>query len=102
MNFGLTEITINKIISVFTDHPEIEKAIIYGSRAKGNYRNGSDIDITLYGDTIQYSLLSSLNQEIDALNLPYLFDISLYNELESDDLKEHINRVGQLFYKKNE
>jgi uncharacterized protein len=102
MNFGLTEITINKIISVFTNHPEIEKAIIYGSRAKGNYRNGSDIDITLYGDTIQYSLLSSLNQEIDALNLPYLFDISLYNELESDDLKEHINRVGQLFYKKNE
>ena len=101
MKFGLTEKTINKINSIFEKIPEIDEVIIYGSRAKGNFREGSDIDITLKGNALSSKSLSKINQEIDELNTPYLFDISIFHKLESQELIEHINRVGQTFYIKN-
>lgn len=100
MNFGLSTSTTNKINAVFEKHPEIEEVIIYGSRAKGNFREGSDIDITLKGKSISNSILSKLNLEIDELNTPYLFDISIFETLESEAFIDHINRVGKIFYKK--
>ena len=75
--------------------------IIYGSRAKGNYREGSDIDITLKGEMLTQAIYSKINQEIDDLNTPYLFDISVYHFLSSDSLKKHIDRVGLVFYERN-
>ena len=102
MKFGLKETTIDKINSVFENFSEIEKVIIYGSRAKGNFRPGTDIDITLVGKNIQYSKLSKINIAIDDLNTPYLFDISIFEKLNAPDLEEHINRVGQIFYIKKE
>lgn len=100
MKFGLTEETISKINSVFKIHAEINEAILYGSRAKGIFRNGSDIDLTLKGNDLSKSLISILNTEIDELNTPYLIDISIYNLLNSKDLEEHIDRVGMIFYKR--
>lgn len=100
MRFGLEEKTIDKINSVFEKHPEIEEVIIYGSRAKGNFRNGSDIDLTLKGENIPSNVLSRINSEIDDLLTPYLFDISIFNELHSPDLEDHIIRIGIVFYKK--
>ncbi|MFV7234260.1 MULTISPECIES: nucleotidyltransferase domain-containing protein [Flavobacterium] len=100
MKFGLNKETISKINSVFVKHSEIEKVIIYGSRAKGNFRNGSDVDLTLFGNELKYGLVGEINFEIDDLNTPYLFDISIYNQLTSESLKDHINRVGKIFYKK--
>ena len=99
MEFGLNQETIDKINSVFEKHPEIEKVIIYGSRAKGNYKSGSDIDFTLIGNDLN-DLTGTLDSEIDDLNTPYLFDISIFGKLNSPSLKEHINRVGKVFYKK--
>lgn len=101
MKFGLKEETISKINSVFQLHPEVEEVIIYGSRAKGNYRNGSDIDLTLTGLALNYDILSKINLEIDDLNTPYLFDISIFQKLNAPDLEAHIKRIGQVFYKKN-
>ena len=100
MQFGLKQTTIDKINSVFEKNPEVEQVIIYGSRAKGNYRNGSDIDITLKGEKLTYDILSKIMGEIDDLDTPYLFDISIFDKLDSPGLEEHINRVGQIFYKK--
>jgi predicted nucleotidyltransferase len=100
MNFGLNQETIDSIQSVFKKHIEIEEVIIYGSRAKGNYKPGSDIDLTLKGNDLTFTILSKIYQEIDDLNTPYLFDISIFNELKSADLEEHINRVGKVFYEK--
>lgn len=45
--FGLKEATIKKIWAVFSEYPLVAKVVIYGSRAKGNFKNGSDIDLTL-------------------------------------------------------
>lgn len=100
MKFGLNQETINKINSVFKNHQEIEKVLIYGSRAKGNFRNGSDIDLTIFGDDLKYNLIGKLNSEIDDLNTPYLFDISIFNMLNAPSLEEHINRVGKIFYER--
>jgi len=98
MNHGLSANTVERIVSVLAHYPEIEKAVLYGSRAKGNYRNGSDIDLTLFGDKINFSLLTRLDNELDDLLLPYKFDLSLFANLTHPELIAHIRRVGVVFY----
>jgi predicted nucleotidyltransferase len=100
MRFGLTDETIEKINSVFIKYPEIEEVIIYGSRAKGNYREGSDIDILIKGAKVTDKTRSNVWLDIDELNTPYLFDISVFQSIRSASLMEHIDRVGQTLYKK--
>ena len=99
--FGLKEATINKIMAVFEKYTQIDKILLYGSRAKGNYRNGSDIDLTLIGDQLNYSQLSGIESDIDDLFLPYSFDISIFKDIDNPDLVEHINRVGVVLYEKD-
>jgi len=96
--FGLILDTILRINKVFASNERIESVLIYGSRAKGNYREGSDIDMALKGLQLDHSDLNDTNQKIDELNLPYLFDISIYQKLDNPDLIDHIKRVGQVFY----
>jgi predicted nucleotidyltransferase len=95
--FGLYPNSYKEILSIFQNHENIEKVIIYGSRAKGNYKEGSDIDFTLIGD-LNYDEIIKLKHEFEDSNIPYLIDISIYNDLESKSLIEHIDRVGQIFY----
>jgi len=97
MKYGLSEDVIAKIKSVFAKYPQIKKVVLYGSRAKGNFRDGSDIDLSLFADDIELSLLQKIELELVDLLLPYTFDLSVYSELKSDELKEHIDRVGVLF-----
>jgi predicted nucleotidyltransferase len=98
--YGLKDIHIKKIQSVFANYGNIEKAILYGSRAKGNYRNGSDIDLALIGENLDLSTLFKIENEIDDLLLPHKIDLSLLHKIENDELLEHINRVGKIFYEK--
>jgi predicted nucleotidyltransferase len=98
--YGLKEIHINKIQSVFANCTEIDKAILYGSRAKGNFRNGSDIDISLVGSNLNLNRILNIETKLDDLLLPYQIDISIFDKIENVDLIEHINRVGVVFYEK--
>jgi len=93
--FGLDDSTINKIRDVLFSHSEVSDAIVYGSRAKGNYKPGSDIDITLRGSNLTLTMLNKIELEIDELNLPYKMDLSIYDQIDNRDLIEHINRVGK-------
>jgi len=95
--FGLYLNSYKEILSIFQKHDNIEKVILYGSRAKGNYKEGSDIDFTLLGD-LNYNDVIQLKFEFEESNIPYLIDISIFSDLDSDSLKEHINRVGKVFY----
>lgn len=79
------------------DKYHISKAIIYGSRAMGNYREGSDIDLTLLGD-VDHRTLARIAGEFDDSNIPYTVDLSAYDKICNQNLKEHINRVGKVFY----
>jgi uncharacterized protein len=98
--FGLTLTTINKILAVFNQHPEVESVILYGSRARGNYRDGSDIDLTLTGEQLTYQIVARIEDEIDDLLLPYLFDISIFSHIEDPDVVDQINKVGITFYQR--
>ena len=98
MPYGLHEKTIQKICEVFSRFPEIEKAILYGSRAKGNYKPGSDIDITLQGKKLTSRLCRKIADMLDDILLPYRIDISYFDDLADPDLYNHIKRVGVIFY----
>ncbi|MCX6863787.1 MAG: nucleotidyltransferase domain-containing protein [Verrucomicrobia bacterium] len=98
--FGLTEPTIEKIGGVLAQHPQVEQAVLYGSRAKGNYKNGSDIDLTLMGEELCHDDLLKLMGELDDLLLPYMIDLSIFHQLTHQDLIDYIRRVGVVFYEK--
>ena len=99
--FGLSVDTLRNIREVFARFPSIEKILLYGSRAKGNYKTGSDIDITLIGKNLNLNSTSSLLRDaLDQLYLPYTFDISIFNQLDEPAFIDHILRVGKTFYKR--
>jgi predicted nucleotidyltransferase len=100
MKYGLSDDTIYKICTVFKEYPVIKTVILYGSRAKGNYREGSDIDLTLKGNNLDLMTLNQISLMLDDLLLPYKFDLSIYDFLTHTDILEHIKRVGIIFYQK--
>jgi len=99
MEFGLKDKVLEKITAVFESVSGIEEAIIYGSRALGNFREGSDIDMTLKGE-ITFNELIQIEKELGEKMLPYTFDISVYHRLSNQDLIAHIDRVGKQLYRK--
>ena len=101
MNHGLSVATVNRIWGVLARFPSVEKAVLYGSRAKGTFKPGSDIDLTLLGDRLTSAELGSIADELDELLLPYQIDLSIFHRLDHEKLREHIERVGQVFYEKN-
>lgn len=95
-DFGLSENTIKILKDFFNKFPEIKMVKVYGSRAMGNYRSGSDIDFALFGD-LNKNLVKKISSEIDELNTPYMFDITDYATIQKKELKDHIDRVGKVF-----
>jgi len=103
MKYGLPEAVREKICSVLSRYPQVELAILYGSRAKGNYKNGSDIDLTLRGSAdLTLNVLYKILNDLDDLLLPYSIDLSIFDDISDRDVIEHIQRVGVIFYKKGE
>nr|HPK07781.1 nucleotidyltransferase domain-containing protein [Aminivibrio sp.] len=101
MRFGLHEKTIQQITSVLARYPQVENALLYGSRAKGTYKTGSDIDLTLVGnEALTLEILYLIMDDLDDLLLPYSFDLSLFHDIEDPEVVEHIRRVGKVLYEK--
>ena len=100
MNHGLSEITVERIRGVLSHFPEVKKAVLYGSRAKGTHRPGSDIDLTLHCHGLGQSLLARIDEELDDLLLPYQMDLSLFASLTHPALLDHIRRVGVVLYER--
>lgn len=92
--YGLTEEAIARINAVFAACPQIERVVLYGSRAKGTQRNGSDIDLTIEGEAMSPSQLLRIENALDDLLLPYKMDISLLHQIDNPELLAHIRRVG--------
>ena len=102
MAHGLKDTTIDLIIRALADIPEIEQAILYGSRAKGNNRKGSDVDIVLKGEKLTLHELNKLSLIPDDLLLPYTFDLTIYHRINNQELVNHINRVGKVLYSRED
>lgn len=101
VSFGLRKSDLEYIINTIKKFDEIEKAVIFGSRAMGNYKPGSDVDIAIYGENITFDTISSLNAMLDEQGpLPYFFDIVDYTHLNHVELKKHIDSVGKVIFQK--
>ena len=98
MKFGLSDMVVKELQDVFRRHANIEKVLIFGSRSKGNYRTGSDIDLALIGKNIDYRQLLDISMEIDDLELLYSIDLLDYQSKVGTPIGYHIDRVGQVFY----
>src|SRR6478752_8268971 len=98
MDTGLNSLDIEKIQSVLNRYPAVEKAILYCSRAKGNFKPASDIDLTLVGKNLNLTIQQRIENELDDLLLPYKFDISIHHIISNKELLDHIERVGKLLY----
>jgi predicted nucleotidyltransferase len=92
--FGLNQKTFDLIIATLKSYPEIKQATIFGSRAMGNYKPGSDIDIALYGNIDQEQLARIRGILEDEISTPYLYDVVVYNQIDNDNLIKHIDKYG--------
>lgn len=98
--FGLPDAAIRQIRAVFADYPGIDQVLVYGSRAMGNWRNGSDIDLCLEAEGLSFKDLLAIENRIDDLLLPWKVDIAVRHQIENQELLEHIDRVGRVFYRR--
>ena len=93
--FGIKQDTINAISEIIYSNTKVKEIIIFGSRAKGNYKKGSDIDLAIIADDLSLSELLEIKSKINDLPIPYQIDVVDFNKLENKDLIEHIKRVGK-------
>ena len=97
MKYGLQDEVVQKISGVFIRFPAVHKAVLYGSRAKGDYKNGSDVDLTLVGP-LDADTLGQIMDALDDLLLPYSMGLSIFSNITDQSLLDHIKRVGVVFY----
>ncbi|MEA1962163.1 MAG: nucleotidyltransferase domain-containing protein [Bacillota bacterium] len=98
MRFGLTQDTLKQIINNIAKNQKVEEAILFGSRAMGNYTNGSDIDLALKGEDLDMDDLLKMGIILDELDLPYHVDLLVFEKIENRDLIDHIRRVGETIF----
>lgn len=98
--FGLSEHTIKAIQNTLKAYSQVDKAVLYGSRAIDNYRPGSDIDLTLMGQDLDLTILHQIEDKLDDLLLPYKIDLSIYHQISNPSFLEHIDRVGKVFFER--
>lgn len=87
---------------IFASIPHIKKVMLYGSRAKGNFREFSDVDITLFGEDLTHDDLLMLCERLDESNLPYMYDVSIFGQLTNQNFIDHIRRVGVFIYSRED
>ena len=93
-NTGLSLQNMKAIQDVFLKFPKVKEVVLYGSRAKGNYHNGSDIDLSIMNSDIEFSYLLKIENSLDNIMLPYKIDLSFFPNIKNRELKDHIERVG--------
>ena len=99
MAFGLTEKDIELIRSAIGAHPEIEEVLVFGSRAMGNHKNGSDVDLAVRGTGVSLRTISRLGTQLnEELPLPYQFDVIDYASIDTRALTEHIDSFGKVLF----
>jgi len=96
---GLSSAEMEQLESIFKMESAVSEVILYGSRAKGTHRAGSDIDLTLKGAALTTRWLMEISVKIDDLLLPYEVDLSIFEHIDNPDLVDHIKRVGKVVFR---
>ena len=100
MKFGLKDNEIMEIQKICNQYPEVEKDVIFGSQAKGNFKPASNIDIALKGAALNSSVLNKISNALQDSALPYTFDLVLFQHITNKELIDHIERVGKVLFEK--
>lgn len=100
--FGLSERDMHTLFQIFAKYPEIRTIYIFGSRAKGNFKTGSDIDLAIMNDNIEFTTILRLKNDLEESSLPYKVDLVNFHDIKNPDFIEHIKRVGKLFYQRKD
>jgi predicted nucleotidyltransferase len=95
---GISESVLSTIKTVFLNYPEVEKAVLFGSRAKGNFYEGSDIDIAVFGEKLNFEKVLDISIELDKIDLLQTIDLVHFEKIKEAELKKHIERVGIKIY----
>jgi predicted nucleotidyltransferase len=99
--YGLLERDFKHIKDAVKKYSEVEEVILFGSRAMGNYKKGSDVDLALAGKKVDRKTVRRLSDELnEEYPLPYFFDIVNYNDISNEELKKHIDNQGRTIYKR--
>ena len=100
MPYGLTDSQISGILEILKENHKLQKVVLYGSRAKGNFSPGSDIDLALTGDSLDFNDIVDYKVKLD--NFPVLnkIDLVIYNQIKEPALIDHINRIGKVIYER--
>ncbi|MBD1392403.1 nucleotidyltransferase domain-containing protein [Mucilaginibacter sp. ZB1P21] len=96
--YGLSEQAVINIIEVLKQYPAVKQTYLYGSRAKGNFKPSSDIDLVLKGEQLDLRQLTNIMASLDDLLLPNKFDVAIYHQINNEELLDHIDRVGITIY----
>jgi predicted nucleotidyltransferase len=100
--FGITEKSFDLITEAIGRRPEIERAVIFGSRATGNAKHGSDIDLAIYGEKVTPATAESLSRELnERVPIPYYVDVVAYGHTDHEGLKRHIDTEGREFFRRS-
>ena len=101
-DLGLSDEVVDQLRFVLKNFSQVEEVVLYGSRAKGTQRAGSDIDLTLIGPDLTLEIRNEIGRQLDDLSLPYnMIDLSICEHIQNPALLEHIGRVGIWLYKKD-
>jgi predicted nucleotidyltransferase len=102
--FGLLESDMASILEIIRNQELVEEVILFGSRAKGNFRTGSDVDLALKGESLTFEKVSHISYLLnEETNMPYHFDLVNYHQIQEPELIKHIDRIGiPIFQRKKE
>ena len=100
IEIGLTQEQKNLICTVLKKYPAVDMIKLYGSRAKGCFNDRSDIDLVAYGKNLDRFIITKILLDFDDLDIPFIIELQEYKNIKNKDLREHIDRVGIIFYKR--
>lgn len=98
---GLTDKTLAQIAGVLARFSGVETAVLFGSRAKGTHKPGSDIDLALTGEKLDWRTIGRIDSALDDVSLPYTFSLIMLNDRTDPEVAAHIRRVGIPLFQKH-
>jgi predicted nucleotidyltransferase len=100
LKYGLSEIVANDVVAVFESNAKISSVILFGSRAKGTYYPGSDIDLALKGDNLNLNDILEASIQLEELLLAFKFDLLIYDRIKEEALRKHIDTSGKILFER--